>query len=402
MSTVGRRASSYLYLAAKVNGGRSVGVRTAETRRALVDDLRRERLVPLRTWEFPSWLELTPRSKLKPKDQAEIHTQLSQLLSRGVSLVEALDVTGAAVAPVARPLVGKIRTLVAGGSSFAAACQQTGAFDRVTIAVYRAAERSGDLAGAAKQLSITLRRQLAVMGKAATLMLYPIIVLSLSILMGTGIIMFIVPRIGRAIESMGKPLPLPTKILVTLGEGLVANWVWALLGLLVAITLGVMSRKQIAGLIARLSRRIPVLRDVVLAQESTRFFTVMAAMSRSGVPLSDALGVATGVIGHPRLRSQLATLQTKLIEGGLLRVLIERVDALPLPTRRLLVAAERTGDLTPAFETLAADATEDVERLSGRFLAVLEPALIIVMFLVIGTLLLSIMIPLMKAPASVG
>jgi type II secretory pathway component PulF len=146
---------------------------------------------------------------------------------------------------------------------------------------------------------------------------------------------------------------------------------------------------------------VPLLRELVLAQESARFFTVMAAMTRSGVTLADALGVATGALSHPELRGQLTTLRTRLIEGGVLRTLIDGVTALPVPTRRLMMAAERSGDLESAFDTLAQDHAEELDRRTSRLLAALEPLLIVLMFLVIGTLLLSVMIPLMKASSQV-
>jgi type II secretory pathway component PulF len=137
-------------------------------------------------------------------------------------------------------------------------------------------------------------------------------------------------------------------------------------------------------------------KDVVLAQETARFFTVMAAMTRSGITLSDALAVSVGALSHPELKRQLGNLRNKLVEGGVLRQLIDGVDALPVPTRRLLIAAERSGDMESAFETLAQDSAEELDRRSTRLMAALEPLLIVMLFLVIGSLLLSIMIPLMK------
>jgi type II secretory pathway component PulF len=94
------------------------------------------------------------------------------------------------------------------------------------------------------------------------------------------------------------------------------------------------------------------------------------------------------------LRRQLETLRTRLIEGGVLRVLIENVTALPLATRRLLIAAERAGDLETAFDSLAADMADEVDRRSTRLLAALEPLLIVAMFMVVGTILLAIMLPI--------
>jgi type II secretory pathway component PulF len=78
------------------------------------------------------------------------------------------------------------------------------------------------------------------------------------------------------------------------------------------------------------------------------------------------------------------------------------VQALPMATRRLLIAAERSGDLETVFSTLAADMAAEVERRSERLLAVMEPALIVTMFLIIGSLLMSIMLPMLTLSSRVG
>lgn len=376
-----------------------MGLRQARDERHLADQLRRERLVPVRMLRIPGLTPAPPRASLK--DQAELNTQLSQLLSRGVPLVEALDVTASCVSAKLKPKVRKMREMVASGSNFADACESVGSFDRVNVAVYRAAERSGDLAGAAKQLSINARRQLQVAGKAITLMIYPAIVLSLSVIVSAFMLTVIVPQIGEALSKTGAPLPWITTIVVAVGTFLREHWVWFGLGLLVLAVVLYFMRATLKVLLARFMRTVPLLRDVVLAQESARFFTVMAAMTRNGVTLADALGVAVGTLGHPTLRSQLTRLRVRLIEGGVLRQLIDEVTTLPLPTRRLLIAAERSGDLQSAFDTLAGDMAEEVDRRSQRLLAALEPLLIVFMFLMIGSLMLAIMVPLMRASQNI-
>jgi len=400
MSTFTRSSSQFLFIAAKPNGGRTFGVRRARDQRHLTDQLRRERLIALRTWTLPSWASTSDTVSLK--DQSELHTQLAQLLTRGVPLVEALEATAQSVAPASAPRVQRMRDMVAAGSSFSDAAMAVGIFDNVTVSVYRAAERSGDLGGAAKQLAGTTRRQLRISGKAGTLMIYPAIVLTISVLVSVLMISFVLPKIGKSLEDMGHPLPWFTQMLMNLGIFLKEQALWVGLGVLVVITFAVMIRGLILAGVDRLARAVPLIKDVLLTQESARFFTVMAAMTHSGVTLADALGVATGALSHPKLKAQLTVLRTKLIEGGVLRSLIDTVDTLPLPTRRLLMAAERAGDLDTAFETLAGDLTEELERKSDRLLAAMEPVLIVVMFLMIGSLVISIMLPLMKATSGMA
>ncbi len=395
MPAAGKATPTFLYIAGKPGGGRSMGIRRAKDRRHLTEQLRRQRLVTLQAWAMPSWAAVGS-SGVSLKDQAEVHQQMSQLLTRGVPLVEALEVTAESVGPSTRPRIERIQALVAGGTSFSDACRTADLFDPVTIAVLKAAERTGDLGGAAKQLSVTTRRQLAIANKAVTLLIYPIIVLSLSVVVTTIMLAFIVPKIGEAIQKTGMQLPTFTRIVMAVGVTLRDHFLWVALGGVVLAALVVFTRRQIMAGLNILARKLPLLREVILAQETARFFTVMAAMVRSGIPLADALGVSVGAINHPRLKSQLSSLRTRLIEGGVLRVLIDKVDALPLPTRRLLIAAERSGDMESAFDVLAADMADELDRRSSRLLAALEPALIVLMFLIIGTLLLSIMIPLMK------
>jgi type II secretory pathway component PulF len=128
-----------------------MGVKHARSERALAEVLRRDRLVLLRTWALPAWI--STEAPMKTKDHLVLNEQLAQLLSRGVPLVEALDVVESVIRPSSGPRVERMREAVSGGASFADACRTVGGFDVVTIAVYRAAERTGDLAGAAAQLA---------------------------------------------------------------------------------------------------------------------------------------------------------------------------------------------------------------------------------------------------------
>lgn len=399
MSRAAPSSSSFFYTAVKPGGGRTVGLRQASTRAGLAESLKKDRLLLMRAYQMPAWMAVTKR--LTTKDHLILNEQLAQLLSRGVPLVEALDVAAQTVPEHARPVAMRMKDLVASGSSFSDACKGVGVFDNVSVAVYRAAERSGDLAGAAKQLANTQRRTLQVAGKAVTLMIYPVIVLSIAVLVAFGMMVAIVPQMGSTLREMGE-VPWFSNIVISIGEWMSSHLTLILVGFAVAIGAVLVVRKPFIAMVWRGARSMPLLGDVILAQESVRFFSVLAAMSRSGVPLADALGVANQAISHPLLRTQMERLRTRLIEGGQLRNLIEQVDALPLATRKLLVAAERAGDLEAAFSTLASDMADEVDRRSQRFLAVLQPALIVFMFVVIGSLLMALLIPMLSMGSNLG
>jgi type II secretory pathway component PulF len=393
-------STPFLFVASKPGGGRSIGVRNARTAHQLADTLRKERLLLQQSYALPKWAGKEEEFSLK--DSVVLNEQLAALLSRGVPLVEALDVTASTVAPSSRALVTKLRDQVSGGSSFSEACAKAGAFDAVTVAVYRAAERTGDLAGSARELATTARRMLSIATKAQTVAIYPAIVAAVGVAVGAGMVTFVVPALAEHLQdATGGKLPWFTTLLATVGGFVRENLIYVVLLLLIAAVTLFALRKQVFAWLWKLVRRVPVMRDVILAQESARFFGVMSAMTKAGVPIADALTTANQAIHHPQLRSQMDKLRTRLVEGGQMRQLIEQVDALPLATRRLLVAAERAGDLEAAFASLATDMTEEVDRKSQRALAVLQPAMIVLLFLFIGSLLLAILIPLLTIASNV-
>ncbi|MFO0859929.1 MAG: type II secretion system F family protein [Phycisphaerales bacterium] len=191
-------------------------------------------------------------------------------------------------------------------------------------------------------------------------------------------------------------------MLLAIGVFLRDNLLWILIVLFALIGAAVLFRKVVGAAIFTVMRKAPAIRQVVLAQESARFFSVMAALTRCGVPLADALGIASDAISHPEMREQLEKLRARLIEGGVLRNLIDDVSALPITTRRLMIAAERAGDLQSAFDTLATDMMEEVETRSSRLIALMEPAVIVFLFVVVGSVILGVMIPLLNLSSSVG
>ncbi len=393
-------ANAFVYIAVKPGGGRAMGLRQAPTVPALAKVLRTENQLLIRSYRVPGWV--AREQALSMKDQVLLNEQLAQLLSRGVPLVETLDVASQTVRPTTRPRIVRLRDLVQSGASFADACRAVGGFDNVNIAVYRGAERSGDLAGAAKELATTARRRLAVAGKATTLLIYPAVVSGISLVVAFVMMVVVVPMMAENFTRGGVKLPWYSQLVFGLGVWMRQNLTLVGIGMAALLVAALVLRHAVMRGANLLMRKAPLFKDVVIAQESARFFGVMGAMTKTGVPIADALGVANQAIGHPTMRRQLERLRTRLIEGGLMRQLIDEVTMLNLPTRRLLMAAEKSGDLESAFHTLAGDMTDEVDKKSARLLAAMEPTLIVLMAVFIGALVFSMMMPMITMTSRVG
>ncbi|MEQ8850853.1 MAG: type II secretion system F family protein [Phycisphaerales bacterium] len=385
--------SQFVFRAMTSSGGRKLGMRQSADERSLAEELRADKLLLIKAWKLPSWA--ASEQKLPLKDEALLNEQLAILLSRGVPLVEALEVASSVVSKKSKAKVAKLRELVAAGDSFARACDKVGGFDLVTIAVYSSAERTGDLASAADRLMDAARRRLTLMSKAITLMIYPSVIAFFSFVVITALLGFIVPMIGKTLRDNNPNMNAFSDAVISFGSWLNANFSWFILGVFLLICTLVAFRTTIAAVAAKIVQRLPLASKLMLTVEMARFFAIMGAMTRSGVPLADALGTATKLITNDTLRGQLEWLRQSLVDGGVLRNLIERVDALPFATRKLLIAAERSGDLDQAFETLSSDMADAVDTQSERFVAMLEPAVILLMFVLVGPILLAVAIPML-------
>jgi type II secretory pathway component PulF len=392
---------SYVFRAMTPQGGTTFGLRAASDEGRLAEQLRRENLLLLRAWRIPGGMG--EPSRLPLKDEAALHEQIAVLQGRGVTLVEALEVSASVVSARSRPRVEQLRELVASGAGFASACEQVGGVDDVTIAVYRSAEQTGDMAGAARRLCDAARRRLAIAGKAITVLIYPLVVLVVAIGLLTVLMTFVVPMVSERMASIpGMELPWFSAAVFAVGDWMRGNLGWLGVGVGAVVVLVVLARRLVFTRLRALATHVPVVKSLLLTTEMTRFFSVMAAMTKSGVTLADALGTATGVITDTKLRTQLEKLRQNLVEGGVLRSLIEKVDALPLATRRLLIAAERGGDLDSAFDTLADDMAQEVDKKAARLLALLEPAVILLMFAIIAPVIIAIAVPMLTIPTDLG
>jgi type II secretory pathway component PulF len=390
----------FLFTAVTSAGTRKRGLRAAADRAELAESLSEDRLLLLRAWELPAWAG-AGEQPMPLSDYLALNEQLALLVSRGVPLVESLSVAESVVSGRSQRRVKQMREKVAAGASFADACSEVGGFDEVSAAVYRAAERSGDLAPAAKRLAEAAKRRASVASRAKTMLLYPAFVAVVGVAVLALMIMVVVPTLGEALQQANAELPGYSKLVIDTGLWARGNLVWVMLAAGAVVIGTIAARRTLVPALANLARKIPVIEKASLAGELASLFAVLAAMSRSGVPLADSLAVSAKTIRHPKLRVQLEKLQTDLVEGGVFSKLIEKVDALPLATRKLLNAADRAGDLEPTFESLTEEYAERSEEASSRLLSLLGPAILVVVFFFVGAIVLALMIPLMNLSSAI-
>lgn len=288
---------------------------------------------------------------------------------------------------------------VAEGNALATAlARYPGAFPMVYRATVAAAERSGHLAEVFERLAEHGEQQQATRQKVQLAMVYPLILLSVSLLVVGFLLGFVVPDVVQAFARDQATLPIPTRVLIALSDGVRQH------GLL-ALVLLALAGASLAGALRKPARRrqwhgialrLPLYGEFIRARDAARFASTLAILGRSGVALVEALQIGASVVGNLLLRERLQAATNELAEGASLASSLGRSAALPALMLHMIASGERAGELDSMLER-AADLQE--KHLAGRvslLMSLCEPLMLLVMGGIVLFIVLAILLPILN------
>ncbi|MDZ7789635.1 MAG: type II secretion system inner membrane protein GspF [Xanthomonadales bacterium] len=392
---------AYEYQALTETGATARGVVQADSARSARSQLRDRGLIPL---EVQGVEESQRRSGAglggQGRERALLLRQMSALLAAGLPLEEVLSVlVEQAEQSRSRRQLGAIRARVMEGQSLSAAmAEQPRLFPPLFSASVAAGERAGALDGVLDRLA-TFAEQREEMRRSFSLALvYPVVLTVIAIAVVWGLIGFVVPRVVGVFDQASRELPFLTRSLLALSE-FIAGWGWLVVIALAALAIGSILALRQPDLRLRFDGwllRVPVLGRLARSRETATLTRTLAILVASAVPLVDALRVAGEVIGNRRIRADVASAGAQVREGVSLTHALGRFDWLPPMARRLLAGGERSGELAPMLEQAARLQERELQAASQLLLAVLQPALILAVGLVVLYIVLAIMLPIMS------
>jgi len=335
--------------------------------------------------------------------KAELLDALATLLAAGVPLAEGLQTLAGSRGrrSALRRLLLQLEDAVRCGQALADAFeQQPNWFDAAEVAVVRAGQARGELAHALRSLADRHTRTGELAGKLASALAYPLIVF----VAGVAVVVFLalgpLPRLAGILEQAGVEPPALTAVVITLGE-VVARW-WPIgfaagvsLGLLVAWGISSVSSSQ-RGWPGPIRRLVPsAIRGMALARLSGE----LQSMARLGVPLTEALRAAAATFHGPvtaSLRRNLTNAARRVEAGETLSHALDDPHWFEDDLRRLIEAGETAGELPDLLQRLADRSERRARRLTDRLAGLIEPAAIIMLAAMIGVVVLSAVLPLLK------
>jgi general secretion pathway protein F len=324
-----------------------------------------------------------------------ITRELATLLRAGLPLDRALEILiGLADTPPVVALMQGIRDDVRGGKSLSQAVDaRREVFSRFYVNIIRAGEAGGALGTVLTRLADTMERNKELRESVISALIYPTILIGVAMLSLMLILAYVVPQFEQTFAQAGRALPLPTQVVIFVGTG-VKQWWWAIAAIAVIWFLWMKRRLRNPLVRTRWDARLlrwPLIGDVVTKVETARFSRTLATLLANGVTLLNGLAIVRDTIGNTVLSTALDGVIARLREGkGFARPLME-TGLYPKLAVQMVLVGEESGRLEEMLNRVAEIYDREVAMAIKRFLAVLEPVMILSLAVLIGGIVLSIL-----------
>jgi len=382
------------------NGRQVGGVVQADTARMARQNLRERGLVPLEIHPVARAAAAGLGGARMGRERALILRQMAALLKAGLPLDEVLSLAAdqSDSRRVNRPLAS-IRARVLEGQSLSdAMAEQPALFPAMYTRSIAAAEQAGKLDFVMARLARHAERRLALSRSVSVALVYPLLLALISLGVVWGLLGFVVPRVVSVFEYSDQQLPLMTRSLLEISS-FVSSYGLLVLLLLVALVFAGVALLRLPGPRMRIDRamlKLPLAGGLVRAQAAALFARTLAILVSSSVPAVEALKAASEVVSNRKVRADLEAAAARVREGASISAAMQPIEWLPPLTRRLIHGGEQAGELGDMLEHAAELQESDLQDAGQVLMAVLQPALILLVGLVVLYIVLAILLPIMN------
>lgn len=392
---------AFRYAALDAAGKERQGVLEADSNRHARQQLRDQGLVPLRI------LAATPSNhgvwrgrglRLHGSELALLTRQLATLLHAGLPLEEALlAMSRQAESLRMRQVLSTVRSRVMEGHALAASLAE---FPRAFPPLYRATvaagEHSGHLSAVLQRLADHTDSSYAAHQRVRLALLYPSLLVLVTVLMVTGLMIFVVPQVVTVFEGQGQMLPWLTRALMALSE-FVLHWgLWTALGLaaLGGVVLRWLRRPGPALALDHRLLHLPLLGRLARGSNSARYASTLSTLTSSGVPLVEGMRIAAQVLSNRWLQRQAEQATQAVSEGSSLHRALERCGYFPSMMVHMIASGELSGELDQMLERVAQQQQREFDGLMATLIGLFEPLVLLFMGAMVLLIVLAILLPI--------
>ena len=343
-------------------------------------------------------IALPRRARIATREFVVFNQELATLLKAGMPLVQSLDILRRrATNPVFKAVLDDVNDRVRAGSSLSESFEAHGAlFPGVYTASLLAGEKSGNLEQVIRRYVSYVKVVANVKRKTVSALVYPVILLALSMVVVSIIMLRVVPAFGEFYSQFGEELPLSTRVIVAISS-FASSYFLPIVIVVALVAVGAWQWLQRPGKrewFDRMVLRLPGLGGIAQKFATSQAARTLATLLGGGIPLVNAIDVSARSIRNQYMAHELRSAAQQVREGRALALAMSDSGAFPDVAIKMVEVGESTGALQEMLNSLADFYDEEIETNLGRFVTLVEPILLIVMGLVIAGLLLSLYMPL--------
>ena len=333
------------------------------------------------------------------KEKAVFASKLAALVDAGVPIVRSLDLMASQQKlPIFTRALTKVSLDVNEGVALGAAIRKwPKVFDQLSVAMVEAGEAGGVLDESLKRLAKLLEDNAKLQNQIKGALGYPVAVLVIAILVFLGMTIFLIPTFAGIFEDLGAELPAFTQLLVDLSKLLRSVVALYIVGaLLIAVWMfsryyGThIGRRQVD----QLMLKVPLFGELIMMTATAQFCRIFSSLTRAGVPILMSLEISSQTAGNSIISDAILESRALVQEGVLLSTALIRQKVLPDMALNMLSIGEETGEMDKMLSKVADFYEDEVSAMVKALTSMLEPAMIVVVGGIVGSILLAMYLPM--------
>ncbi len=336
--------------------------------------------------------------KVKTRDFAVFCRQFTSIVQAGVSIVDAFGMLGDQTQNAAlKNAIQQTHSDISKGDTLAIAMRKRGGvFPPMLCNMVEAGEASGSLDVAFSRMATQFEKDAKLESAVKKAMIYPIVLIVVMIGVICAMMLFVIPKFEGMFAEIGGELPAITKALIGISNFFVHYW-WAIAIAVAAIFAGYKAfyaTQNGKELIDRLKLRIPVLGPIQMKSACAKLGRTLCTLLGAGVPMVDALDITARSMDNEMYKQAMKDAKDQVTRGVALSRPLKTCGLFPPMIIHMISIGEETGNIEQMLENVAGYYEDDVQAATESMMALMEPAIIIVMAVIVGFLVIAMLSPM--------
>ena len=346
-------------------------------------------------------------AKISIKDKAVFSRQFSVMINAGVPIVRCLGVLGDQSGnPKMRKALQAISADVQQGSPLSQAmAKHTECFDELYVSMIEAGETGGVLDEVLLRLSKLLEDMARLKNQIKSAMTYPVAVGILAVIVFFGMTIFLIPVFAKIFTDLKVPLPALTQFMLFL-SGVMRSWLILIPIVTIPATVFLLRRYYKTPMgrlqIDQFFLKMPLFGDLNEKSAVARFCRVFGTLTRSGVPILSSLDIVCNTVGNQVIANAITGAKEEIQQGGMMSLAIQKANVFPALAIQMISIGEETGELDAMMMKVADFYEDEVEQAVKALTSIIEPLMMVGIAGIVGTILLSMYLPMFKIFEALG